>query len=870
MYCKECGHILNEYGVCPLCGQTQSGQMQPAQNQSVPNQSGQNQNQAYRQDAPNQNNTYGAQYGAGTNPYNQEQSYQNNARQNDAYQNNAYQNNAYQSNAHPNNAYLNNAYQSNAHQNNAYQNNAYQNNAHQNNAYQNNAYQNNAYQNNAYRNDTYQNIPYQNNPYNAAPGQTYQANRMNQPPQAASPAKPKKKWPLIAGISGGIVLIIAAVVIVIVSKNNVRDYTTTGKTTEETTTEITTEAPTTSEPVASGGAGTKTIMMYIVGSNLESDYGAASEDISEILNADFDDESVHFLIYTGGSNSWDNSDIPEGGNTTFLVQDGALVELEQDNEQNMGDADTLADFLTYGYENYPAEQYSVILWNHGGGAFYGFGYDELTDDSLTLLELSDAFEASPFGEDNKLEWIGFDACLMATVETADALSPYANYLIASQEPEPSWGWDYDFLSEIDDLSDGAAIGTEIADTYIETTEDNFELSLFTYSDITMSVLDLSQTEAVEAAINDLFLQANASLNDATYTKYSRIRSNTKEIASEYTGEYSYDVVDLMDLTQNMKTEFLSEATALENALSDFIVYSNTNESKANGVSIYYPYNAKQYSGYYIPMYYEFGFAKDYADYITNFAALLTNSATLTAEWDPNTMIPTANGDMTFSLQLTDAQADSYQNGYYVISRADTDQPGNYIFVAMSNQVALSDSNMLTANFDGQIIYMQNATTSEQYEVMYTEQESTSDYTRYLLSSILYNDDIEGDDAMYAYFVLETTPDNPQGEIVGAYPIENLIVSEGSELFPDRYEIDINDYQNIAFGSASHQFTSTEDLTNFNEADWSDVTLWYSSFPISEGFHTTMGGMIPDVPYFGMFIIEDAQGNRHCSNLVQLQ
>ena len=800
MYCKECGHVLNEKGVCPICGQNRVGQYTAGQNQSY-------------QNTPYPNNTYGA----GANSYNQNQYYQRNPYQNA--------------------------------QNQSYQGNPYQN------------AQNQSYQGNPYRN--VQNQTYQSNPYQNAQSQPY---RM---PQSPSPAKKKKKWPLIAGISGGIALIAAVIAIVIMSQNKVRDYTTTGDTTERTS-ETTTAEPTTEEPIINNGDGTKTIMMYIVGSNLESDYGAASEDISEILDADFDDESIHFLIYTGGSNNWDNSDIPEGGNTTFLVQDGELVELEQDSEKNMGDADTLTDFLTYGYENYPAEQYSVILWNHGGGAFYGFGYDELTDDSLSLTELSDAFEASPFGEDNKLEWVGFDACLMATVETANALNPYANYLVASQEPEPSWGWDYSFLSEIDDLSGGEAIGTEIADTYIETTENNFSASPFSYSDITMSVLDLSQTAAVESAIDGLFSQANASLNDATYTKYSRIRSNTKEIASEYTGEYSYDVVDLMDLAQNMKTEFLSESTALENALSDFIVYSNSNETKANGVSIYYPYNAKQYSSYYIPMYYEFDFATGYADYISNFATLLTDSSTLTAEWDPNTMIPTANGDMTFTLQLTDEQAESCQNAYYVISRADTEQPGNFIFVAMSNQVELSESNALTANFDGQIIYMQNDTTFDQYEVMYTEQESTSEYTRYLLSSILYNDDIEGDDAMYAYFVLETTPDNPQGEILGAYPIENLIVSEGSELFPDRYEIDINDYQNIAFCSASHQFTSNEDLTNFNESDWSDVTLWYNSQPIGEGFSTTMNGMIPDIPYYGMFIIEDSQGNRHCSNLVQLQ
>ena len=347
-------------------------------------------------------------------------------------------------------------------------------------------------------------------------------------------------------------------------------------------------------------------------------------------------------------------------------------------------------------------------------------------------------------------------------------------------------------------------------------------------------------------------------------------SKTKEIASEYTGENSYDVVDMVDLSKNMRTTYTQEANALESALDEFIVYNGTNETNAGGVSIYFPYNAKDYSGYYIPMYSTFDFALEYTSFITNFSVLLTGEDTLTAEWDPQTMIPTHNGDLSFSLELTPEQAGNVQNIYYVISREDTQNPGNYMFVSMSNQVTLDASNVVTADFDGDIIYIQNDTTLEQYEIMYTEQESTDDYTRYLLTSILYDDDIMEEDAMYAYFAMETSDAYPEGQILGAYPIANYVNSEGAEVFPERYEIDIYDYNYIACGCLSHEFTSEEDLTEFNEADWEDLLLLYNTMPVGDGFSTVLGDMLPGVAYYGMFIFEDLQGNRHCSNLVQIQ
>ncbi|MCM1272338.1 MAG: clostripain-related cysteine peptidase [Clostridium sp.] len=685
--------------------------------------------------------------------------------------------------------------------------------------------------------------------------------------------KAKNKAPLFIGI--GVAVIVAIIVtICIIKANTYTDYTKDKTTTDEPsivqTTEEKTDGPSTEVQTPVHASGNKTIMMYVVGSDLESEYNAASSDFEEILSSDFDDDKINLLIYTGGCSDWHNSRISDDNNSIHIVSDGDLVELQSMEQKNMGDADTLSNFLQFGYENYPADQFALILWNHGGGALLGYGYDEISGDCLTLDELDEAFSDSPFSADNKLEWIGFDACLMAGIETADTLAKYANYMIASQESEPGWGWDYSFIDDIQDLSDGAEIGEIIVDTYIDYCEATFNSVPFSYSNVTLSVMDLSKVDAVEEALDNLYDKVNAKFDADSYGIYSHIRATSKEIASEYTGGYSYDIIDLKDLSLKLKTLHPDEAIALTYAIDELVVYSKSNELNANGVSIYHPYNSKEYTSIFIPTYMSFGFAPNYTAYITSFSQLLTGTDTISAEWDIASMVPQANSDMTFSLTLTPEQQACCENAYFVISRTDTDNPSNYMFVAMGNDVSINSDGAATANFDGKIIYMQNNATSEQYEVMYTIQEKTDTYTRYLLSSILFNEDIQEEDAMYAYFVMDVSDENPGGKLLGTYPIANIASGDTTNLFPERYEINPNDYKNIAFGSLSHEFTSEEDLTTLNEADWNDLVLHYNTQPVSDGFSTVSGDMIDGIPYYGMFIFEDIQGNRHCSNLVRLQ
>ena len=119
----------------------------------------------------------------------------------------------------------------------------------------------------------------------------------------------------------------------------------------------------------------------------------------------------------------------------FQVKNGTLnIIKDQMGELNLGNPETLADFISYGFSKFPSERNGLILWDHGAG-WPGMGPDDGNDfDILDLQEISDGIEK---GLENagidKLDLIGFDACLMGTFEVAMAMAEYAEVMVASQE-----------------------------------------------------------------------------------------------------------------------------------------------------------------------------------------------------------------------------------------------------------------------------------------------------------------------------------------------------------------------------------------------------------------------------------------------------
>ena len=107
--------------------------------------------------------------------------------------------------------------------------------------------------------------------------------------------------------------------------------------------------------------------------------------------------------------------------------------------QSMTDPNTLASFIQFCAKEAPADRYILIFWDHGGGSVTGYGYDErYPNDTMDIGEIGKALKNGGV----KFDLVGFDACLMGTLETAIAVEPYADYMLASEESEPGTGWYY--------------------------------------------------------------------------------------------------------------------------------------------------------------------------------------------------------------------------------------------------------------------------------------------------------------------------------------------------------------------------------------------------------------------------------------------
>ena len=344
-----------------------------------------------------------------------------------------------------------------------------------------------------------------------------------------------------------------------------------------------------------------TVMVYIVGSNLESRYGSATKDIVEMKEAGLDYEKTNLLVYTGGSKRW-VSDLPSTSNNVLDMSkeaeqetgtgyDGRIIAQTRESA-DMGIPQTLKEFINYCTDNYPAEHYGLVLWDHGMGPVWGYGSDELfQNDSLLLEELREAMGGTDFGPQGsgkKLDWVGFDACLMNTLENARLWKDYAHYLVGSEELEPGRGWDYSFLRVLNGTSDAEEIVTGIVDSYGRYYEEN--RSVFFDPDVTLAALDLSRTGDVIEAADDLFDAMREGIGSGQYASLNQARSRAKAfgLSAADTREDACDLIDLRDFAGKVGEIFPEESEKLLQAVDEMVVRGSSNVEGAGGVSVYLP------------------------------------------------------------------------------------------------------------------------------------------------------------------------------------------------------------------------------------------------------------------------------------------
>ncbi len=333
--------------------------------------------------------------------------------------------------------------------------------------------------------------------------------------------------------------------------------------------------------VVGNGQDTHTIMVYMCGTDLESKHGMATADLKEMINATISSK-INLLVETGGATRWQNKTISTNKNQIYKVTGQGLILQAETEKKPMTDPNTLSEFIKYGKQNFPANRYSLIFWDHGGGSISGYGYDELfPNGSMTLDKVNKALKDGGC----TFDFIGFDACLMATLESALVCEKYADYMIASEETEPGVGWYY--TNWLTKLSENPSMSTVELGKYIIDDFTSACLSANSREKTTLSIIDLAELSGTVPESFSAFAQSTSKLVESgEYQKVSDARSTAKEFQS------GLNQVDLIDLAQRMGT---TEATAFAQTLKSCVKYNRTssNIANANGISIYFPYGKDQ-------------------------------------------------------------------------------------------------------------------------------------------------------------------------------------------------------------------------------------------------------------------------------------
>ena len=334
-------------------------------------------------------------------------------------------------------------------------------------------------------------------------------------------------------------------------------------------------------------AKTATVLVYMCGSDLESYSAAASNDIREMVDAKLGD-NVKVVIETGGAKQWHfTSKANPNVRQRWMIDGSSMYYIGDVGRGSMIDTMAVTDFINWGVKKYPADRYLLVFWDHGGGTIGGYGRDENfpNDGSLSLLDLRTAIANSGV----KFDLVGFDACLMGTIETAYALEPVADYLLASEEYEMGDGWSWTgFLSALgaNPAIDTVDLGKVAIDDF---TSYYFRQRL---GEITLSLVDLREVPYVYERMGDFLAAAEQTIieNNSRFNEMSQARTRARSFA-----DGGLDQVDLVDLIQ--RTNFEGRDALLASVNSCVKYRSATTITGANGLAVYFPCSeVKMYRG----------------------------------------------------------------------------------------------------------------------------------------------------------------------------------------------------------------------------------------------------------------------------------
>ena len=352
-------------------------------------------------------------------------------------------------------------------------------------------------------------------------------------------------------------------------------------------------------PFAVDGTGKKLLAVYMVGSDLEGNNGAGTTDFKEMVAATGAElDNLEVIVAFGGASNWKGMWFANPDQIRNDSLDGAFSNESESEylyaapQAHMGDASSLKFFLKFldSYTNF--DQRMLVFWDHGAN-LEGFGNDEnFNNDPLQLKEIEDSLATTT----QTYNVIGFDSCLMATLEVAKVVRSKANFLLASEELEPGHGWNWKHALEAYAAADNAtAAAKSIIDNFVAKDSHPYE-----DSGKTLSVVDLSKYEDVVNHLDAVLENLTEQLQGSDPIVISALNNSTSKTqaygkSAQSGTRSSVDLKHMSHLTQQRVTgdDQKSRLAALIAAIDDYVVYSKEDGTRPNswGVAIDAPENA---------------------------------------------------------------------------------------------------------------------------------------------------------------------------------------------------------------------------------------------------------------------------------------
>lgn len=434
----------------------------------------------------------------------------------------------------------------------------------------------------------------------------------------------------------------------------------------------------------------RTFMLYMVGSDLESSGSIATFDLNDIDGSSVDLDNNNVVLMVGGSKKWHNF-VDENEIGIYELTRSGFKKVKSKYISSMGASGTLSSFLEYSYDNYPAENYDMIFWNHGLGAL-GIESDEISEDFLDITELDSVFKDSIFAKE-KLELVIFNNCLSSNLHIASIMKKYAKYMVASEEVM----YVSLFIDRLNFLNDVKVNDSayDIGKLYITKSDESMKKInklKSTNLDSTLSLIDLSEIDLIEKNMDDFFESINL---DDNYRKISIARLLTHTYGGE---DYSYDTVDLYELATNLSIYSDSNVVQrLQQSINSAVKYNSSFNKYSNGISIYFPFfGSSEYVNMHLLLFSKL-WENNYITFINNYYDM--SSSAKRANRSGNDGTPMLKNkfnyiDNMINIELTEDELEKFQNSSIYIFRKIDDK---YQLLLKSNQYNLNNNNILSFN-----------------------------------------------------------------------------------------------------------------------------------------------------------------------------